>query len=288
MQRLTDVDGRAGGPDVTDPDRPEANPARPSRSHRAGDGTGLHWWAEVVLILTFYVVYSAVRNRFGSESVDVSTALANAERVIDLERALGLYLEPGLQAAFLSQRWFIQFWNLFYGTFHFGLTVFALVWVYRRHPHMYARLRSTFLCTTGLALIGFGLFPLMPPRLLSDCGQFGACLAAIHPFVDTVGDFGGLWSFDSGTMVKVSNQYAAMPSLHFAWAAWCTVALWPVMSSRAGRLLMATYAPATLFAVLITANHFLVDALGGLAALAAGHGLSGLLLTGWRRLPTGT
>ncbi len=114
---------------MTDPDRPEANPARPSRSHRAGDGTGLHWWAEVVLILTFYVVYSAVRNHFGSESVDVSTALANAERVIDLERALGLYLEPGLQAAFLSQRWFIQFWNLFYGTFHFGLTIFALVWV---------------------------------------------------------------------------------------------------------------------------------------------------------------
>jgi|TARA_Y100000815_G_scaffold68972_1_gene58006 hypothetical protein len=51
---------------------------------------------------------------------------------------------------------------------------------------------------------------------------------------------------------------------------------------------MATYAPATLFAVLVTANHFWVDALGGLATLAAGHGLSGLLLAGWRRLPTGT
>jgi hypothetical protein len=273
---------------VTDLDRPDATPTRPSRSVRPGAGTGLHWWAEVVLVLTFYIVYSAVRNRFGSESVGVPEALTNAERVIDLERALGLYLEPGLQAAFLGQRWFIQFWNLFYGTFHFGLTVFALVWVYHRHPQLYARQRSTFLCTTGLALIGFGLFPLMPPRLLSDCGNFGACLAAVHPFVDTVADIGGIWSFDSGTMLEVSNQYAAMPSLHFAWAAWCTIALWPVIASRTGRLLIAAYAPATLFAVLVTANHFWVDALGGLAALAAGHVLSGLLLAGWRRLPIGT
>ncbi len=273
---------------MTDLARPDATSTRPSRSARAGAGTGLHWWAEVVLVLTFYIVYSAVRNRFGSESVGVPEALANAERVIDLERALGLYLEPGLQAAFLGQRWFIQFWNLFYGTFHFGLTVFALVWVCHRHPHLYARQRSTFLCTTGLALIGFGLFPLMPPRLLSDCGDFGACLAAVHPFVDTVADIGGIWSFDSGTMLEVSNQYAAMPSLHFAWAAWCTIALWSVMASRTSRLLIAAYAPATLFAVLVTANHFWVDALGGLAALAAGHVLSGLLLAGWRRLPIGT
>ncbi len=271
---------------MTDLNTPDARQARRSESTRAG--TGLHWWVEILLVLTFYVIYSAVRNRFGSGSVGVSEALANAERVIDLERALGLYLEPGLQAAFLGQRWFIQFWNLFYGTFHFGLTVFALVWVYRYHPHLYARQRSTFLCTTGLALVGFGLFPLMPPRLLSDCGEFGACLAAIHPFVDTVATTGGLWSFDSGTMQEVSNQYAAMPSLHFAWAAWCTVALWPVVTSRTGRLLITAYAPATLFAVVVTANHFWIDAFGGLAALGAGHCLSGLLLAGWRRVPIRT
>ena len=129
---------------MTDLDQPDARQARRSESTRAG--TGLHWWVEILLVLTFYVIYSAVRNRFGSDSVGVSEALANAERVIDLERALGLYLEPGLQAAFLGQRWFIQFWNLFYGTFHFGLTVFALVWVYRylpvHHRSRPGRLRS--------------------------------------------------------------------------------------------------------------------------------------------------
>ena len=270
--------------DVTDRPPTTAGPGRLGRP--AGAGTGLYWWAEIILVLAFYVVYSAVRNRFGSESVEPAEAFVNAERVIDLEEAMGLYLEPGLQAAFLDHRWFIQFWNLFYGTFHFGLTVFALICIYRRHPHLYARQRSTFLCTTGLAVVGFGLFPLMPPRLLSDCGEFGACLAALYPFVDTVSDIGGLWSFDSGTMQRVSNQYAAMPSLHFAWAAWCTVALWPVVVSRTGRVLVVTYPLATLFAVVVTGNHFWIDAVGGLVVLAAGHVLSGLLVVGWRRWQT--
>ena len=160
----------------TEPDRPTG-----LRRDR-GPGSGLHWWAEVLLVLGFYAVYSAIRNLFGSESVEVAAALANAERIIDLEKALNLYVELDVQNAFLGSRWFIQFWNLFYGTFHFTVTVFVLIWVYRRFPHLYARHRSTFLCTTGLALVGFALFPLMPPRLLSDCGEYGACLATIHPY----------------------------------------------------------------------------------------------------------
>tara|TARA_B110000438_G_scaffold291621_1_gene328805 strand:- start:901 stop:1644 length:744 start_codon:yes stop_codon:yes gene_type:complete len=225
---------------------------------------------EVLLVLGFYAAYSTIRNFFGSESVSATKALANAEQIIGLEQSIGLYRELQIQQAFLDYRWFIQFWNLFYGTFHFAVTVFALVWVYRRFPQRYPFHRSTFLCTTGLALVGFGLFPLMPPRLLSNCGAFGACLANLHPYVDTVADIGGLWSFDSGTMQSVSNQYAAMPSLHFAWATWCALTIWPTVRNRAVRALVAIYSPATLFAVIITGNHFWLDAAGGLVALAAG------------------
>ena len=249
-----------------------------------GPGTGLHWWAEALLVLSFYVVYSAIRNLFGSETVSATTALANAERVIDLEQALGLYVELDVQRAFIDWRWFIQFWNIFYGTFHFAVTIFTLVWIYRRFPHLYALHRSTFLCTTGLALVGFALFPLMPPRLLSDCGEYGACLAALHPYVDTVTDVGGLWSFDSGTMQEVSNQYAAMPSLHFAWASWCGLVLWPTMRSRTARGLTAAYAPATLFAVVVTGNHYWIDAVGGLAVLGVGWLLALVLVRAWARV----
>jgi len=213
--------------------------------------------------------------------VSADVALANAERIIDLERSVGLYRELGLQQAFIDHRWFIQFWNLFYGTFHFAVTVFALVWIYRRFPHLYARHRSTFLCTTGLALAGFALFPLMPPRLLSDCGEFGACLASLHPYVDTVADIGGLWSFDSGTMQQVSNQYAAMPSLHFAWATWSALTIWPTVRSPTARALAAAYPAATLFAVIVTGNHFWLDAVGGLVVLGVGFVMADVLVRAW-------
>ena len=268
----------------TGPDRPVG------LRRECGPGSGLHWWAEVLLVLGFYAVYSAIRNLFGSESVSPADALANAERIIDLEEALGLYVELDVQQAFLGSRWFVQSWNLFYGTFHFAVTIFALVWVYRRFPHLYARHRSTFLCTTGLALVGFALFPLMPPRLLSDCGEYGACLAAMHPYVDTVADVGGLWSFDSGTMQKVSNQYAAMPSLHFAWATWSSLVLWPTLRgpspparARVAKVLVAAYPPATLFAVVVTGNHYWLDAVGGLVVLVAGWLLSALVVRAWVR-----
>ncbi len=247
-----------------------------------GVGTGLHWWAEALLVLAFYVVYTWSRNQFGSASVDPSVALDNAQRVIDLEKAMGLFQELRIQEWFLDWTPFLQGWNLFYGTCHFGVTIFTLVWLYRRFPVLYPRWRSSFLCTTGLALVGFSLFPLMPPRLLADCGEFGGCLAA-YPFVDTLAEVGGLWSFDSGTMQKVSNQYAAMPSLHFAWASWCTLALWPVLRRTWTRILVAAYPVATLFAVIVTGNHYWIDAVGGVAVLAAGVLLGRLLADGWHR-----
>jgi len=252
------------------------------RLSEEGVGTGLRWWAEIVLVLIFYVFYSAIRNQFGSTSVSSSKAFNNAESIIDLEDSLGLFFELEVQNFFIDWRWFIQFWNLFYGTFHFVVTAFALIWIYRKFPVLYPRWRTSFLCTTGLALIGFSLFPLMPPRLLTDCGQYGACVTT-WPFIDTVTDIGGLWSFDSGTMQRVSNQYAAMPSLHFAWASWCTLALWPTLKSRWTRTLIAIYPVATLFAVVVTGNHYWIDAIGGLVVLAVGILLGRLIADGWHK-----
>lgn len=252
------------------------------RLKEEGVGTGLYWWSEALLVLTFYVVYSWSRNQFGSATVQPDEALRNAVRVIDLEKALGLFQELRIQEWFLDWTFFLQFWNLFYGTAHFAVTIFTLAWLYRRYPVLYPRLRSSFLCTTGLALVGFSLFPLMPPRLLADCGEFGGCLAA-YPFVDTLSEAGGLWSFDSGTMQKISNQYAAMPSLHFAWAAWCALALYSVLRSPFTRALAVAYPVATLFAVIVTGNHYWIDALGGVAVLGAGVLLGRTLADAWHR-----
>lgn len=223
----------------------------------------LRWWREAVYILAFYAIYTAVRNTQGSAAVSEATARDNAERVIDWERALGLFQEHRIQQWFLDDRWFIQFWNLFYGTAHFVVTATALVVMFRTMKGRYPLWRNTLACTTALALIGFATFPLMPPRLL---GAYG--------FVDTLKDYGGLWSFDSGAMQKISNQYAAMPSLHFGWSSWSSLVLLPACRARWLRVLVVSYPFLTLFAITVTANHYWIDAVGGALALGVGYVLA--------------
>jgi hypothetical protein len=229
----------------------------------AGDEARRHlrWWREVLYVAAFYLVYSFVRNQFGSAAVSEQTAFDNARTIIDAERALNLYVEESVQEAFLGWRWFIQAWNLYYGTFHFVVTAFAIVYLFRRLPERYVRWRTTLACTTALALIGFATFPLMPPRLLPvDYG-----------YVDTLATYGGLWSFDSGAMKAVSNQYAAMPSLHFGWSTWCALVLVPGVRRPWLRALVVAYPVATLFAIVVTANHYWLDAAGGAVVLGLGY-----------------
>ena len=227
---------------------------------------GIRWWREILLVGLFYFGYNLVRNMFGSAAVGPGLALNNAEIVIEVERALGLYIESTVQGWFLGWGAFISFWNVFYGLLHFTVTFFTLMWLYLRFPEVYQRWRTTGLITTGLGLVGFTLFPLMPPRLLGDCGAYGACIADAG-FVDTMVHYEGLWAFDSGTFQTLSNQYAAMPSIHFAWAFWCFLALRGRIRSNWGRVCLYLYPLLTLFAVVVTANHFWIDAVAGVVCV---------------------
>lgn len=240
----------------------------------------LHWWKETLIVSAFYLLYSLARNQFGSARVDAGEAprhaFNNAMRVIDAERAIGLFHEESMQEWFLSQRWFIQFWNVFYGTAHFFVTLTIFVWMFARGRAFFTRWRNALAFTTALAIIGFSLFPLMPPRLLNAEGRYGGNDLAIEAqrtnfgFIDTVHDYGGPWKFDSGTGAKVSNQYAAMPSMHIGWSMWCSIVVWRLTRRRWARILAAVYPVATLFCIIVTGNHFWLDGAGGLVALIAG------------------
>ena len=237
----------------------------------------LHWWRELLYVGVFYLLYSGTRNLFGSAGGGSTThALHNAERVIRIEQWLGIFREQEIQSWFVGWPWFLRLWNIYYGTLHFIVPVVVLVLLFRRWPAAYRLWRNTLAFTTGLALIGFSLFPLMPPRLLCDC-LYGGGAATDRGFVDTVDRYGGLWSFDSGTVKSISNQYAAMPSLHVAWSLWCALALIPRLRHRWTKVLVGLYPVATVFAIVVTANHFLLDALGGVAVLALGYLLARLV-----------
>ena len=248
------------------------------------------WWKELLIVAIFYAIYTMIRNQFGSalvNGVDVPLhSFTNAVRVIRIERALGLYHEESIQDFFLPYTWLIETMNTYYGTAHFFVTLGVFILLFKRRPDVFGQWRNTLAAMTGLAIIGFVLFPLMPPRLLdapcpSATGGFGgACIehelrnyngATNFGFVDTIAEFGGPWAFNEGPAASLSNQYAAMPSLHIGWSTWCVFALWPLAKKRWKRIVLFLYPATTLFCIVVTGNHFWLDGLGGIVVFTVGY-----------------
>ncbi len=306
----TDARERAqpGDDDVaTTPPMPATSSPADQPGAAASAGPRLRWWREVLYIVLVYVGYSAVRNQFGSgagTSVDPDPAFHHAEAIIEVQRTIGLYFEHRLQQWYLDlpADGLIRFWNVYYGVLHFVVAAFALVWLFRQAPQRYRLWRNTLAFTTVLALIGFAGFSLMPPRLLDDPGIYGGCqvYADTSPdaldargieageapcdefgYVDTIARYGGWASFGSDEMAAVSNQYAAMPSMHIGWATWCALVLAPLMRRRWLRWLVIAYPVLTLFDIIVTGNHYWIDGLGGLACLGLGYLVARAATAAW-------
>ena len=145
------------------------------------------------------------------------------------------------------------------------VTLGVLVWLYRRHPGRYAAARLVLFATTGVALLGYYLFPLAPPRLMPG-----------GDFVDTVLVHETWGSMASGDLKHMSNQYAAMPSMHIGWSLWCGLTIWALARVPWVRVLGLLYPAATLVVIVATANHFWLDAVGGMVCLAFGFLVAGL------------
>jgi hypothetical protein len=282
----------------------EAGPDTEEREDRAG----LRWWKEVLFAAGVYLVYSVVRNQFGSAGGDPGPAYGHAVDVIDLEKALHLYFEADLQQWYLDlpADGLIRLWNVYYGLAHFLVTLAALVWMFRRDPLRHRVLRNTLVLTTCLAVIGFAAYSLMPPRLLDDPGRYGGCqvyapeaAAAAEPgaltapgcdeygYVDTIAEHGGWISFGNEGYEDVSNQYAAMPSMHIGWATWCAIVFAGLVRRRWARALALAYPLITLACIVLTANHYWIDGLGGLVCLGAGYALARVLTRPARPVTTG-
>ncbi len=260
----------------------------------------LPWLKEVLVMGAVYIVYGVVRNQFGSANLVEGDAprhaFNNAVLIIDIEKATGLFHEQTIQRWFLDTPW-IPFFNIFYGTAHFAVTLGVLIWMFVRRRKPFGRWRSMLMATTIVGLIGFALFPLMPPRLFNaeprvNCVETDAANEATgqpfcyrygggelarangepdYQFVDTLREVGGLWSFDSKELDSVSNQYAAMPSLHIGWSVWCALVLWKFAKRRTTRIVGVIYPFVTLTAIVATANHFIIDAAGAFVALGIGY-----------------
>jgi PAP2 superfamily len=240
------------------------------------DGSRIYWWKEVLIVVVVDVIYETVRNL---SSASKERAYDNAIRIIDWQKTLGIWHEHGMQHWALDYTPLIVVANYFYGSVYIAATIFGLVFLYRWHSDDYPLWRNTLAIGTLLGLIGFATFPLMPPRLLDVMGpgNFG--------FVDTLLTRPTFWSFESEGMKTISNQFAAMPSLHCGWAFWGLAVFFPRSRQWWAKALAVLYPIATIYVVVITGNHFFLDAVGGLAIMLVGYAAARVFTRAGRRPP---
>jgi hypothetical protein len=215
----------------------------------------LVWWREILMAYGFYFAYSRVRGKGRAAGLD---ALENARRLIEWERTLGMYHEHSFQQLVLTNDTMIFVLNNFYGTAHFVVTPAVAVYLFRKHPASYRLWRNILGWTTALALVGYYMFPLMPPRLVPGLG-----------FTDTMVTHPNMWKITPVPIWNIGNPYAAMPSLHIGWALWVCCALLATTASPWIRRAAKAYPVMTLLAIVGTGNHFVLDAVGGAMVFGA-------------------
>jgi len=232
----------------------------------------LRWWRELAIALVVYKLYELIRG--GADTGASPDAFRNARWIVEIEQATFLAFERSLQQLVLPFDWLVSFTNSYYGTAHFLVTVAVMVWMFLFRKEGYRHMRNVFgiMMIVGLAI--FWLFPLAPPRMLPCNDSIPVAAAPDAPalgecYVDTFNAGKQLWSYKSEAVKAITNPYAAMPSFHFGWALWCGLAVSWYGRSRWLRRAGWFHVSFTFFAIIVTANHYVLDAVGGALVVAA-------------------
>ena len=214
------------------------------------------WWDLILQFGLFYVAYQAYGLVRGVVDGKADLAYANGQHIIDIEKGLGLYFEPSLQDAALPHTWLIDTANWLYLNSHFTITVTFLAWLYLFHNDNFYFVRNMFMVAMGFALIGYVGYPTAPPRLLPDGG-----------FTDTVTAFTGGHGDKASFLI---NDYAAVPSMHIGFSTMIAGTAFSLVKNPVGRYLWLLYPVVVFFVIVLTANHYWMDAAAGaVVALAS-------------------
>ena len=229
---------------------------------------GTSWWREIILVGVLYGAYELSR---GLGDISVDAALANGRDILHWERLWHLSPERVLNEAVEHVTWIAVAASYFYSVMHYVVTPTVLIWMYRKHHAHYGPARTALAFSTILGLFGYLLLPTAPPRMLPNSG-LDDTLAATSGY----GWWGGEGSVPRG-LGALTNQFAAMPSLHVGWAIWCGALIVMYAQRRWVRTLGVLYPITTTVVVMATGNHYLLDAFAGAIVMATGAGLMLLL-----------
>jgi hypothetical protein len=214
---------------------------------------------QISLWFAAYYLYRLVR---GVVDGEVAESFAHARSIVDLERSLGLFFEPGLQQLARDHfHWLVDVANVCYVNFHlFGTTTF-LLWLYFRRNEAFYFVRNMFMVAMAIALIGYVVYPTAPPRFLPELG-----------FTDTITNMIGHEPANVANVLY--NPYAAIPSMHVAFALMLGLSGARLVRSRVMRTAFYGYPLWVTLVTVLTANHFWMDAALGAVAAAAAYGLA--------------
>jgi len=211
---------------------------------------------QLALFAGAYYLYRIVR---GFVDGQAGLAFENARTLVDFERSLGLFFEPGLQTWTRGQEWLLTWANWMYVNSHFVITTTFLIWLYIARNHAFYFVRNMFMVAMGLALVGYMAYPTAPPRFLPEWG-----------FSDSVASFVGENAEQSANVLY--NPFAAVPSMHVAFALMIAVPAIFLVKRRIVKVLWGIYPFLVTFVVMVTANHFWLDAaLGALVAVLSAY-----------------
>ncbi len=210
---------------------------------------------QVALFGAAYVGYRLVR---GLVEGDANAAFAHARELISFERTMHVFVEPSVQAWGSSSRVLMDFSSWLYVNAQTTVTIGALAYLYLRHNRNFYFVRNMFMVAMAIALVGYAIFPTAPPRFMPEWG-----------FIDSVADFTGVHvDAHSASLSALTNLYAAVPSMHVAFALMIGWPLARLVRWRPVRVLWVLYPFLMAFVIVVTANHFIIDA--ALGALTAG------------------
>jgi len=207
---------------------------------------------EAALLVGLMLIYWLIRGAFPERTAD---AFARARQIIHLEQSLGFFWESGWQKQIIGSRALVEIANGIYLYGHLPILILCGIWLYAHSRGTYRTYRNALLISACLGLFFYGLFPVAPPRLMPEQG-----------FVDTVAMFNNT-SYEIQPSIIV-NHYAAVPSFHFGWALLVGIALIDVSRSLWVRSFAVLFPTLMFFSIVLTANHFIFDAIaGGLVVL---------------------
>jgi hypothetical protein len=227
------------------------------------------WLREWLIFAVALVAYE------GSRALvigNASLAVNNATGLINWEKSSGLFVELSIQQVLLNHLDLTKVLNDFYMVGHWVVTPLFFIWLYRSRRTLYPYIRNAFLAANGIALIIYILFPVAPPRLLTDMG-----------FVDTLAGVSKI-NLHAGVFADWFNADAAMPSMHFGYAFMIGIVAAVLLSNWALRILVLAYPTLVFITITGTANHYISDSLAGALVIAAGFVLVHCWSMLWPRL----